>query len=481
MAKCDLTIELTDPRETYLAGEPVRGVLHVRVNEDVQCNALTVKHTWATHGRGNVTTGEGPAVTLLAEKLLAGQSRRIEFTINTLPWPPTYHGNYLNIDHAITAHVDIPWAFDITEAKRIVIVAPASTNGSEANAAAQAMMQASQKKAGCVIGIIVIAFLLMFAIFALPLALFLGPLLGLIGGGIWLFGSFLPRQKLGPVVCRIDNASPRVGESLRGALSFAPSKPLVINGINVTLLAEEVCVSGSGSNKKTHRHTVFQRETSLEAGGELPAGPREYPIDVPLPQDAPPTIELTNNRIEWKATVRVDIPHWPDFVHAQPLQVGVGAKEIAMVANDFGPDDDFGSDEELESAESLPVAIPLEPAAQAAAEVSLAETLQFIVDAQGDREQIMTIVEGVAGIEFASTFMIERFVLYAGAEDQRLAYPRGRIAYGECQASQQGVTLFFPQGVAEAIDLQEQQVWGGLVSVVGYDFQNGRVRLKVSP
>jgi hypothetical protein len=481
MAKCDLTIELTDRRDTYLAGEPVRGVLHLRVNEDVQCNALTIKHTWATHGRGNVTTGEGPAVTLLAEKLLAGQSRRIEFTVNTLPWPPTYHGNYLNIDHAITAHVDIPWAFDITESKRIVVIAPASTNGSEANAAAQAMMQASQKKAGCVIGIIVTAFLMMFAIFALPLALFLVPLLGLIGGGIWLFGSFLPRQKLGPVVCRIENSSPRLGESLRGALSFAPRKPLAINGINVTLVAEEVCVSGSGSNKKTHRHTVFQRETVLEASGELPAGPREYPIDVLLPQEAPPTIELTNNRIEWKATVRVDIPRWPDFVHPQPLQVGVGGKEFALVADESKFDDDFEPEDELAEAESLPGAIPLETAAEATSEISLAETLQFIVDAEGDREQITTIVEGVAGIEFASSFLIERFVLYAGAEDQRLGYPRGRMAYGECQGSQQGVTLYFPQGVAEAIDLQEQQVWGGLVSVVGYDFQNGRVRLKVSP
>jgi hypothetical protein len=467
MAKCDLTIELADRRDTYLAGEPIRGILHVRVNEDLQCNALTVKHTWATHGRGNVATGDGPAATLFQGKLTAGEVHRLEFTIATLPWPPTYHGHYLNIDHAVTANVDIPWAFDVQISQPIVIVAQTAQTSTEASLAAEDLRKATQKATGCIsVGIIAMIAIMILA-FALPLAFILLPLLAVIGGAIWFFGSFLPRQKLGPVLCRIESPALRLGENVRGSLSFAPRKPFEINGISVVLTAEEVCVSGSGSNKKTHRHSVIQQETNLESKGQLPSGPRDYTIDVPLPINGPPSLELGNNKIEWKIVVRVDIPRWPDFVHTQPLQVSLAAQSAPLISTPLDLDT-VDQPSHYETAAPSP-----------SSGITFAETMQFISDAAGEREQISAIMAGVEGIEFDASFTIERFVLYAGTEDQQLAYPRGRIAYAECQTSHQPVTLYFPADMVDSVDPQEQQIWSGSTIIVGFDYQHGRVRLRV--
>ena len=58
MGKCDLSIQLDDPEAIHPGGGTVRGVVRVRADDDVTCNALEVSSVWKTHGRGNVATGE---------------------------------------------------------------------------------------------------------------------------------------------------------------------------------------------------------------------------------------------------------------------------------------------------------------------------------------------------------------------------------------------------------------------------------------
>ena len=57
MAKCDLAIEFERSDRRYRPGETVSGKVTVQVNAKVQCNGLTVKRLWHTHGKGNYAEG----------------------------------------------------------------------------------------------------------------------------------------------------------------------------------------------------------------------------------------------------------------------------------------------------------------------------------------------------------------------------------------------------------------------------------------
>ena len=67
MSKCDLHIALDRPDGKYFGGDEVTGELTVRVNRDVNCNALTVQQHWKTHGRGNTDSGGEFTLNLAAE------------------------------------------------------------------------------------------------------------------------------------------------------------------------------------------------------------------------------------------------------------------------------------------------------------------------------------------------------------------------------------------------------------------------------
>lgn len=464
MTKCDLIIEIEGGRQQFYAGDVIRGTLRVRANEDINCDGLLVYHKWATHGRGNVATGEGSSVKLFNGKFNSGESQKYDFSINTLDWPPTYHGHYLNVDHVIEARVSIPWAFDVKQSQPITLLASQSlpnAEGTSGNNAGPAAAQSKSVRIG--LGLGCLFFLLIFVVLV-PALLLIAPIVLAIVGAIWFFGSYLPKKKLGKVECRIDRSQILLGETLTGKLHLHPNKAVPINGITATITAKEECVSGSGSNRKTHTHQLLQLQVPLADGGTLSSGAHDYPFAISLPAEGPPSMELSDNKIKWDFLLRVDIPKWPDFKHAETLTVRAAS---------HAPNRDAG----VETIQAPAIASEATPADEST--ISFAETAKFLVDAEGDHEQIDTLIEAVLGIEFTVSVIIERFVLYAGAEDRNFAYPQGKTAYAEDSQSDLLMTLYFPPASSQTIDLQEKQAWSGQATIVGYDFQHGRVRLKV--
>ncbi len=103
------------------------------------------------------------------------------------------------------------------------------------------------------------------------------------------------------------------------------------------LEAREEVVSGSGSNKTTHRNVFLEKEQTLQAATVLQAGTEHrFPLDVTLPNDAPYSVDLSDNDLIWQAKVRVDIPKWPDWTKDLKIVVAPsGEAETKRATADF--------------------------------------------------------------------------------------------------------------------------------------------------
>ena len=447
MAKCNLLIEL-EGQGSYHAGAALPGRLTVTANETVNCNLISIQQHWFTHGSGNIASGLGPAVNLFSGQLTAGETQIFEFELPLLPGPATYHGHHLNVDHKIVAHVDVPWAFDVKAEKPIAVVGSATTKD---EAARETEAVAAGKN---ILWALLLMFLPVFMILffvAIPLFLLFLPF-AIIGGLFWLFRTVLPKWLVGPAKTTLNDRTLSLGSSLQAQFSLVPSRPLAVNRIFCELVCEEVCISGSGSNKKTHRHRVIEKELQLEPPGTVPTGQRSYPIELIIPADAPPTLTLGQNRIVWTLQTRVDIPRWPDFVQVDTLDV----------FND--QDIDVVSEQANETTEE---------------EAYFAETAQFILNSRHNREQLEQVIGAVRGMEFPLCATIEQTVLYAGPSDQEYAYPNGRIAYAQDVAVPLAMTLYFPPEQLPSLDNLTAHQWSGRGVVMGYDFQHERLQLRV--
>ena len=58
-----------------------------------------------------------------------------------------------------------------------------------------------------------------------------------------------------------------------GELIIRPRKNVSINGVTMHFQAREQCVSGSGSNRTTHKNVFFEKLETLQAATTLTAGP----------------------------------------------------------------------------------------------------------------------------------------------------------------------------------------------------------------
>src|SRR6056297_1712640 len=250
MAKCDLSIELDDPQAVYFGGGTISGIVRVHADADVTCNGLEVKTVWRTHGRGNVDQSEAGSATLFTGHWQAGKQYEYRFELPVAQWPPTYHGFYLNVDHYVDARAKIPWAFDPKASAQFAMRPSADPDVAAANKAIVIEGRAAQV-VGCIFALAFLPFMI-FLCAAGPFALFF--LLLPIGGGIfWLVRYGLPKWMLGNVRCELAAERFQPGERVSGELVIQPRKQVSIDHINMDFTAREQCVSGSGSNRTTHR------------------------------------------------------------------------------------------------------------------------------------------------------------------------------------------------------------------------------------
>ena len=169
--------------------------------------------------------------------------------------------------------------------------------------------------------------LFVFLLFAVLLVLFsffaivLVPIL-LVAGSVYLIWQKMITSRVGNVEVKTPHIVVAPGEEWPLELCFTPRKSFAINGITVKLFAQESATSGSGTNKTTHRHTVFEEVHTLEAAGMLAAGqPVRRQLTVAFPKTEAYSFEASDNEVEWSAEIRIDMPGFPDWKKKQDLQV----------------------------------------------------------------------------------------------------------------------------------------------------------------
>ena len=458
MASCNLTIEINEPNRIYQGGEIVRGHVLVQVTKKTQCNGLKIKSMWETHGKGNVDTGVWRDVTLDSGTWQAGYEKRYPFELECAPWPPTYRGTYVNIDHYIAAQVDVPWAFD-PKAKQPFQVAP---NGNPDAEQLQAVTKVSN--AGPIATAFFVVFLCIVGFFVVfhPCAWIV-----LLIGGIWaFFTKYLPKRKLGDVNFEIQTSRVPRGGTLEAALTLKPGGNTQLNGINYTITASEVVVRGHGTDRKTYTHQLLESKGELAGQGALVGGQENrFPIAFPIAADAPFSFKLDDNKLVWKLAIHVDIPRWPDWKKSEEFEV-ILAEEDADGLLHTAPTDAASVDERLNTD-------PVRPPSSA---VSFEDTCGLIAKVRTDFDQLERVLSAVANQSMSISVLVHRR-LSSGAVDDEVGYQNGVTYEGEHDGQQ--LLIFAPSSRVADMDACVGSFWEGLGTIVGYDRTIGSLQIKV--
>jgi hypothetical protein len=312
MARCDVQIVLDRPDRKYRGGEKVTGSVMVEVTETVRCRALTLERYWQTHGRGNRASGGRYAGPLFEGEWAPG-TYVYPFEFIAPASPLTYYGHYLNIDHYLHARADIPWSSDPRSTIEFV-VEPGGVGGNDEAPLPDPVASGSDQQSA-IGGAIFASILLVFGvIFLVPCGIVLIP------AAVAIFflsmRNRIARTKLGEVTVLVGGFRASPGERLPIDVTIARADAK-INGVTVKLIGREVCVSGSGTNKSTHKHDLHTHQFTLETApraGELKA---HGEVELPLTQAY--SFASGDNKITWELEVRVDVPNWFDWVRSYPI------------------------------------------------------------------------------------------------------------------------------------------------------------------
>ncbi|OYP38186.1 hypothetical protein [Rhodopirellula sp. MGV] len=475
MPKCDLSIELDEPERIYRTGDKVRGTVSVETDDSVKCKGLTVTSGWRTHGRGNVAKGTAETATVFAGLWEAGQRESYRFELEVADWPPTYYGNYVNVEHFIDARVKIPWAFD-PKASHEFTVRPLQ--------APAAAYDGSREPSGCfvkafiafvVIGMVWVFVGALAAFIAIP---WVGTVIALVAIPLTLLiaaKTVLPMLMLGKVHSELVDDFVTPGENAKVKLSFQPRRNVSINQISATLTGAEVCVSGSGSNRTTHRHQFFESKHELLSETTLQAGNRrEFDLAIPIPGDAPYSFDLSDNDLKWTIKLHIDLPRWPDWSR----ELNVHVLPNGSVAPDLDPrldplTSDLDTDESaLHESEVVAAAPPTD------GEITFAETATHLWQSRHNESQVDLLVEAVLGMTFDMSVFVERRLLYSGREDPHV-YPNGYAVWARHDNPPLPLVLYVPHELADEFEQAGRDKWPIRGTVVGWDREHDRLQVKV--
>lgn len=332
MSRCDLSINLEDRGLVRHPGEVLRGEVAVEVNSACACRKLTLTCAWRAHGRGNRTEGVKGETVLFQGEWQPGMPQRYPFEIPVPSGLATYHGKLLNVDWVLRARADIPWAIDPKAEADFLLEVPDGGDydfGPGYRPPAEAY-KASEKGLGCKIafgGVFVLIGAVVMAAFAavhvIPLlvgAFFVFIGLMVILGMLW---RGIAQKKLGIPEVRIGTSVARPGLKIPVFVGIKPRAAVKLEGVTAELRATEVVVSGSGTNRTTHRQVLHQAKATLDVGGREvgPGEAMDLEGELEVPPGAPPTFSAPDNELRWEIVIHIGIAGWPDWKREYPLSV----------------------------------------------------------------------------------------------------------------------------------------------------------------
>lgn len=255
-------------------------------------------------------------------------------------------------------------------------------------------------------------------------------------------------------------------------VAIHPDRGLSVNEVGATLRCREICVSGRGTDRTTHREEVATIPLVLEGPTSLRKGePVAYTGTVRVPDDAAYTFAASNNNVVWDVELHVDIPSWPDWQERLPLVVwpaGEPALEPADASQAVEPAEPVQAVEPAEPVQGPPaappdpvapvdppprpspdappspspaVSVPREPPPLPPDAPELARRLRAILAEPRFGGRRDDLIDELIGGEYAFTLVIDRnersFGVPAGYRD-------GRTLQGTLDDTELGVAVRFP-------------------------------------
>jgi len=163
----------------------------------------------------------------------------------------------------------------------------------------------------------------------------------LVLGGLVALTIYLVRQAIfyGAIhrVNLISLKDPRLGAVLPVQVIIATVRDLPVDGMTLTLTAEERAVSGTGKSQVVQRNILYTHETRVPVPNHWP-GAHEVVVnaEVPVPADALPSFTGRTHTITWTLTLHVEIPAWYPNIR-KTFPVSVPATKVSSIAPQTGP------------------------------------------------------------------------------------------------------------------------------------------------
>ncbi len=498
MSKCDLRIEFDRADRTYSGGGTVTGRVFIRVNESVTSKGITLTHHWRTHGRGNVTSGPKEKIELEAARSYSpGEEYEFPFSLETATHPVTYRGTMINVDHYVSIEVDVPWSFNPKAEEEYILVAgdpPEHFVGSRKEVIAPKLPTGSSSIIGKVILAIIFGVLLVavsvFAFFLLPIIL-------LIAGYFWFRKKALA-SRLGEVQLSIPHVIVAPGEPWSARVQFQPRKQFRINSIGLTLLGKEAATSGSGTNSTTHTHKILEQTFVGRANDMLTAGEsvfEEFMFD--FPDTNAFSLELSDNKIQWTATIRIDIPAFPDWSRTQALQVVPSAFLKNLTDNSSSPENtpadhhaSRGPDIAVESAtqnrryegSDRGEFTGDESAATLSAGSLVPGLLKLVAElnaAPRHGSERPAIVNRVSGVMFDAVVIVDRVISSMGTLNSDPRYEYGKSITGTLKGTDQAIQIITPESLNDTTDdLRRGDEWPLQLKLLEWDGLYNRINAR---
>jgi hypothetical protein len=506
MASCNLKIELKDAREIYYARDVLRGEVLVETSAKVMCNGLKVQLLWRTHGHGNRDSSIVTEKTLYVGNWEANETLRFPFELTLEHGPTTYRGHFLNLDYYLHATVDIPWAFD-PSTERVLIVGwregddciprlfcGANTNAinigdsrpltpfrgfaklagrSAASVSKQELQEQLERLApsevrfGCAAwfeaGCILIVTGIIGAMMVSALAHGFGAVayLGLIPISFGLLGSFynalrsLAKKYIGIPEIRIEPARAlTAGSALTAHMTLTPTANINVNKVTATLVGKEVCIGRNGKQTAIRTHKFVEQRITLSDVIALHKGD-STPLSAQfqLPDDAPMSFPGVFNKVVWTLAFHIDISYLPALDLVSPLFVLPPPVASSMVKVLTGP-------------------VPATPTVARPAADGLIEDLATVTasligaGAKFDRDSILRKC-GHKHYDFA---LLVESQSQTSALDAGPAWRGGRAVQGQIAGSGMNIIVRMPADLnAEVEQLQEGDEVQVKGRIVGFD------------
>jgi hypothetical protein len=271
------------------------------------------------------------------------------------------------------------------------------------------------------------------------------------------------------------------GEKLAGFFSIRPGRTIHPEFIHLRLTATEVCMSGSGSKRTTHRHELFDRTVILADHPMLLADQTQrYEIATRLPPIAAYSIKVTDNELQWTAELRVGIQGLVDWKDRRVLTV-VPPSDSAVAAafsraldaprfQDESPagwegDEDFDGQGDLGSDTSD-------------LQITFGETVGHIWAAQDRPDQIEVLVDAVAGIPMTLAARVDRRALVAGPDDPTIGVDEYLVT-ATYASPPLPLSLYIPKTLGDEFEQASGDLWEGEGEIVGWDRRGGRLQVRV--